>query len=111
MRSLLRERLFAGFPHLCHRNPLVYTSVMEYAQMIIEELGFDGFRFDFAKGYGPWILGTIAKYRYVKDGKEFSPFVVGEYWEGGEDIEQWLTKVNGFSDNQIAPSISRCATN
>jgi alpha-amylase len=70
--------------------------------LIIEELGFDGFRFDFAKGYGAWILGTIAKYRYVKDGKEFTPFVVGEYWEDGESIEQWLTKVNSFSDNQVA---------
>jgi alpha-amylase len=98
----LEGELFAGFPHLCHRNPLVYTSIMEYAQLIIEELGFDGFRFDFAKGYGAWILGTIAKYRYVKDGKEFTPFVVGEYWEDGESIEQWLTKVNSFSDNQVA---------
>jgi alpha-amylase len=94
--------LYAGFPHLCHRNPLVYTSIMEYAQLIIEELGFDGFRFDFVKGYGAWIVGSIAKYRYVKDGKEFSPFVVGEYWEDGESIEQWLTKVNSFSDNQVA---------
>jgi alpha-amylase len=98
----LDGELFADFPHLCHRNPLVYTSIMEYAQLIIEELGFDGFRFDFVKGYGAWMLGTIAKYRYVKDGKEFSPFVVGEYWEDGESIEQWLTKVNGFSDNQVA---------
>jgi alpha-amylase len=48
------------------------------------------------------MLGTIAKYRYVKDGKDFSPFVVGEYWEDGESIEHWLTKVNGFSDNQVA---------
>ena len=98
----LEGELFADFPHLCHRNPLVYASIMEYAQLIIEELGFDGFRFDFAKGYGAWMLGTIAKYRYVKDGKEFSPFVVGEYWEDGESIEQWLTKVNSFSDNQVA---------
>jgi len=98
----LDGELFAEFPHLCHRNPLVYASIMEYAQLIIEELGFDGFRFDFVKGYGAWMLGTIAKYRYVKDGKEFSPFVVGEYWEDGESIEQWLTKVNGFSDNQVA---------
>jgi hypothetical protein len=98
----LEGELFAGFPHLCHRNPLVYTSMLEYAQFIIEELGFDGFRFDFVKGYGAWIVSAIAKYRYVKDGREFSPFVVGEYWEDGESIEEWLTKVNRFSDNQVA---------
>ncbi|MGC9291882.1 MAG: alpha-amylase family glycosyl hydrolase [Acidobacteriaceae bacterium] len=99
---VLEGELFAGFPHLCHRNPIVYASIMEYAQMIIEELGFDGFRFDFVKGYGPWMVGTIAKYRYVKDGKEFSPFVVGEYWEDGVSIDQWLDRVNRFSDNQVA---------
>jgi alpha-amylase len=76
--------------------------MLEYAQLMIEELGFDGFRFDFVKGYGAWIVRAIARYRYVKDGKEFSPFVVGEYWEGGESIEQWLAKVNSFSDNQVA---------
>jgi alpha-amylase len=99
---MLEGELFAGFPHLCHRNPLVYTSMLEYAQLMIEELGFDGFRFDFVKGYGAWIVRAIARYRYVKDGNEFSPFVVGEYWEGGESIEQWLAKVNSFSDNQVA---------
>jgi alpha-amylase len=99
---VLEGELFAGFPHLCHRNPIVYASIMEYAQMIIEELGFDGLRFDFVKGYGPWMVGTIAKYRYVKDGKEFSPFVVGEYWEDGVSIDQWLERVNSFSDNQVA---------
>ena len=100
--AVLEGELYAGFPHLCHRNPLVYASIMEYAQMIIEELGFAGFRFDFVKGYGAWMVGTIAKYRYVQDGKEFSPFVVGEYWEDGESIAQWLDHVNSFSDNQVA---------
>ncbi len=50
--------------------------------MVIEELGFDGFRFDFAKGFGAWMIGLLAKYRYERDGKEFTPFVVGEYWSG-----------------------------
>ena len=40
---------YAGFPHLCHRNPLVYTAMFDYARMMIEELGFDWFRFDFVK--------------------------------------------------------------
>ena len=70
--------------------------------MLIEEIGFDGFRFDFVKGYGPWMVGTIAKYRYQRDGKDITPFTVGEYWEDNESIDQWLEVVNGFSDNQIA---------
>ena len=62
--------------------------------MLIEELGFDGFRFDFVKGFGAWMIGLLAKYRYVKDGKEFTPYVVGEYWSGTEDIDSWLDQVN-----------------
>jgi len=98
----LEGEVFAGFPHLCHRNPLVYTAIMEYAQMIIEQVGFDGLRFDFVKGYGPWMVGTIAKYRYERDGNVIVPFVVGEYWEDGQSIDEWLTKVNSFTDNQVA---------
>jgi alpha-amylase len=92
---------FAGFPHLCHRNPHVYKAMFEYARFLIEELGFDGFRFDFVKGFGAWIIGLLSKYRYVKDGNEFTPFVVGEMWSGAEDIDGWIEKVNGLTDNQI----------
>ena len=93
---------FADFPHLCHRNPHVYTELFNYSRMIIEELGFDGFRFDFAKGYGAWMIGVLSKYRYVKDGAEFTPFVVAELWSGNEDIDRWLEQVNSMTDNQIA---------
>jgi alpha-amylase len=93
---------YAGFPHLCHRNPHVYASLYEYARMLIEELGFDGFRFDFVKGFGAWMIGQLAKYRYVKDGKEFTPFVVGEMWSGPQDIEKWIDQVNAMTDTQIA---------
>lgn len=86
-RVMIEGENFAGFPHLCHRNPRVYEAMFEYARMVIEELRFDGFRFDFAKGYGAWMIGLLAKYRYEREGKEFAPFVVGEYWSGPEDIE------------------------
>jgi alpha-amylase len=43
---------FGGMPDLCHRNPAVYTAILENAEWLINEIGFDGFRFDFVKGYG-----------------------------------------------------------
>ena len=55
-----------------------------------------------SKAFGAWIIGIIAKYKYVKDGKEFTPYVVGEYWSGEQDIDEWLAKVNSYTDNQIA---------
>ena len=36
-----------------------------------EDLDFDGFRFDFVKGFGTWMIGLLAKYQYEKkDGRE-----------------------------------------
>jgi len=102
-RTMIEGEKFAGFPHLCHRNPVVYAAMFEYARMVIEELGCDGFRFDFVKGYGAWMIGLLAKYRYQKkDGSEFSPFIVGEYWSGPEDIGGWLDGVRAITDTQIA---------
>jgi alpha-amylase len=69
-----------------------------YARMLIEELGFDGFRFDYAKGFGAWMIGLLAKYLYVKDGKDFVPYVVGEYWSGTGDIDGWLDRVEAFTE-------------
>ncbi len=101
-KVMMEGENFAGFPHLCHRNPRVYEAMYEYARMVIEELGFDGFRFDFVKGFGAWMIGLLAKYQYQKDGKDFTPFVVGEYWSGPEDIEGWLDRINRVTDQQIA---------
>ena len=102
-RTMIEGEKFAGFPHLCHRNPRVYEAMFEYARMAIEELDFDGLRFDFVKGFGAWMIGLLAKYQYQKkDGSEFSPFVVGEYWSGPDDIEGWLDGVLAVTDKQIA---------
>ena len=93
---------FADFPHLCHRNPHVYQAMFDYARFIIEELGFDGFRFDFAKGFGEWMISVLSKYKYVKEGNEFTPFVVAELWSGTEEIGAWIDRVNAMTDNQIS---------
>lgn len=85
-RVMIEGEKFAGFPHLCHRNPNVYMAMFEYARLVIEDLDFDGFRFDFVKGFGTWMIGLLAKYQYQKkDDRNFTPFVVGEYWSGPDD--------------------------
>lgn len=102
-RTMVEGENFAGFPHLCHRNPLVYGAMFDYARMLIEELGFEGFRFDFVKGYGSWMISLLSKYRYEKEGMpDFMPYVVAELWSGGDDIESWLEKANSMTDGQIA---------
>lgn len=94
---------FAGMPDLCHRNPDVYKSLMEYARWLIEDIGFDGFRYDFVKGYGTWLIYAILERLYVKNGnKNYSPFAVGEYWSDDATVIKWLREVNNYLDNPIS---------
>jgi alpha-amylase len=97
--------VFAGFARtdLCHRNPYVYSEIVEYCRWLVEDIGFDGFRFDCAKGYGGWITKSIQEYRYrysAGDKKYYKPFGVGELWEERDQpVENWLDDVNYSSDN------------
>jgi len=94
---------FGDMPDLCHRNPDVYKAMMEYSRWLIEEIGFDGFRFDFVKGYGPWLVKGIAEYRYNRGGNLFRPFDVGECWDSDRVVDEWLTSINNaFMDNPVS---------
>lgn len=96
------DQVFGGMPDLCHHNPYVYSELMEYARWLIEEIGFDGLRYDFVKGYGTWIINAILERLYEKNGKtNFSPFGVGEYWDSHIYITQWLREINSFTDNPV----------
>lgn len=93
---------FGGMPDLCHRSPGVFSHMMEHTRQLFEEIGFDGFRFDFVKGYGPWLVKSIAEYRYKRDGKYMKPFCVGECWDSDRTIEDWLRSINNsFMDNPV----------
>ncbi|HZD93721.1 MAG TPA: alpha-amylase family glycosyl hydrolase, partial [Candidatus Sulfotelmatobacter sp.] len=94
---------FGGLPDLCHRNPQVYAAIMEYTRWLIEEIGFDGFRFDFVKGYGSWMVKGIAEYRYERNGGFVRQFCVGECWDSDRVVDEWLTSVNNaFMDNPVS---------
>ena len=94
---------FGDMPDLCHRNPDVYKALMEYTRWLIEEIGYDGFRFDFVKGYGPWMVRGIAEYRYNRGGNLFRPFDVGECWESDRVVDEWLASTNTTTmDNPVS---------
>ncbi len=95
------EKKFGQMPDLCHRNPYVYTEILKLAKWMIEEIGFDGFRYDFVKGYGTWVTKAIQEERYVKNGNPFKPYGVAENWAGDREIEDWLHEVNDWSDNPV----------
>lgn len=94
---------FGDMPDLCHRDPRVYAAMMEYTRWLIEEIGFDGFRFDFVKGYGAWLVKGIAEYRYKRNNNDIRPFCVGECWGSDLAVDQWLTSVNdALMDNAVS---------
>jgi alpha-amylase len=102
-RYQLRDgQAWGDMPDLCHPNPTVYATVMEHAAMLIADVGFDGFRFDFVKGYGSWMVRAIQQRQYVRDGKLIVPFGVGESWSDENEIDAWLDEVNVSGDNPVA---------
>jgi alpha-amylase len=98
------DQIFEGMPDICHRNPYVYNEMLEYARWLIEDIGFDGFRYDFVKGYGGWLITAILERLYIKGSNKFySPFGVGEYFDNNEMyITDWLQHTNAFSDNPVS---------
>jgi alpha-amylase len=79
--------VFGGFPDLCHDQAYVQewlwknpNSVAKYYRDVI---GFDGWRFDYVKGFEPWIV------KAWKD--EVGGFAVGEYWDSNVSTLDWWT--------------------
>jgi alpha-amylase len=93
---------FGDMPDLCHRNPYVYTHMIEYARWLLDEIGFDGFRYDCVKGYGGWMVRAIQELRALRNNKPIRPFGVGECWDSDRTIDDWLDETNAWSDNRAA---------
>ena len=80
-----------GMRDLDHRSQNVQTTVKAYLKMLLNDLGYVGFRYDMTKGYAASFTGM-----YNADAApEFS---VGEYWDGYlPSVKGWIdgTKVGG----------------
>ncbi len=95
------EMTFGDMPDLCHRNPYVYGEMIALAQFMVEDVGYDGFRFDFVKGYAPWMVKAIAELRYLGRAGATYPFCVGECWDNIRTVDDWLDNVNAYIDNPV----------
>ncbi len=88
------EGIFGGFPDLSHSVPYVQDwlwnredGVGKYYKNV---LGFDGWRFDYVKGFGGWVVRE-----WVNNVGGFS---VGEYWDGNAQLLQdWINSTNRTS--------------
>ena len=93
---------FGDMPDLAHRNPYVYGEILKLARWLIEAIGFDGFRYDFVKGYGTWTVTAIQEYRYQRVGQPVRPFGVGENWSSTRAIDNWIHETNAWNDNPVS---------
>ncbi len=93
--------VFGTMPDLCHTNPRVMTGILNHAKWLVETIGFDGFRYDFVKGFGGWIVRALHDRTYKRDGREVAVYGVGECWAGDGYIDSWLDSVNRWAANRV----------
>jgi len=95
------EMTFGDMPDLSHRNPYVYAEILQLMRWLIEEVGFDGFRYDFVKGYGANTITAIQEYRYMRGGMPFVPYGVAEYWDSATNALNWVNNTNFSNSNPV----------
>ena len=82
---------WGGMRDLDHKSQNVQTNVKAYLQMLLNDLGYAGFRYDMVKGYS-------AEYTALYNDYAKPEFSVGEYWDGNVSaVKRWIdgTKLQG----------------
>jgi alpha-amylase len=85
------EGSFGGYPDLCHANPHVQDWLWLRADGVGKyyknTMKFDGWRFDYVKGFGPWVVNQW--------NANVGGFSVGEYWDSNVNtLEWWANNAN-----------------
>ncbi len=85
--------VFGGFSDLCHHKSYVqdwlWRSNESVAQYYMHDIGFDGWRFDFVKGFEPWVVKEWLNYN--------GGFSVGELWDANVNTLEWWANESNSS--------------
>ena len=74
---------WGGMRDLDHKSENVQKNVKAYLHMLLEDLGYTGFRYDMVKGYS-------AEYTKIYNTDSNPKFSVGECWDGSSTIMNWI---------------------
>lgn len=82
---------FGGFADLCHDKIYVqdwlWNNPNSVAKYYKDVMGFDGWRFDYVKGFEPWVVKNWLN--------AVGGFSVGEYWDGNAaTLDSWAKSAN-----------------
>ena len=96
-----------GMRDLDHKSENVQKNVKAYLNMLLNDLGYVGFRYDMVKGYS----GSYTK-MYNEDAQP--QFSVGECWDGTNTIKNWIEgtgKTSAAFDFQFRYTVRNAANN
>ncbi len=82
---------WGGMRDLDHNSTNVQNNVKAYIKMLLDDMGYVGFRYDMTRGYAARFTGMYNAYANPT-------YSVGEYWDGNlSAVKAWIdgTKVNG----------------
>lgn len=84
---------WGGMRDLDHTSANVQNNCKAYTKMLIDDLGYVGFRYDMVKGYS-------ASYTALYNDYAKPQFSVGECWDGTATICNWIngTRLNGTGE-------------
>ena len=74
---------WSGMRDLDHKSENVQTSVKAYLKMLLEDLGYTGFRYDMVKAYS-------GSYTKLYNDYAQPTYSVGECWDGTNTIRNWI---------------------
>ena len=98
---------WGGMRDLDHKSENVQRIVKAYLNMLLQDFGYAGFRYDMVKGYAP---------AYTKMYNEYSnpTFSVGECWDSSNTIRNWIDgtdKTSAAFDFQFRYTVRNAANN
>ncbi len=83
---------FDGCRDLDHTDGRVQNNVYAYLDFLINELGYEGFRYDMVKGYKGYYTGLYNAHAKPK-------YSVGEYWDGNYTnvVDGWINETARYN--------------